>query len=323
MPKPFRLTGAAYRYPNDDDELDRMDLLHGMVKMLHGDKLHLSPLDNPQRILDVGAGSGIWAIEMGIYSSSPIMGTFYLCIANLHPLLGMLYPKAEITGTDLSPVQPNEVPENVHFFVDDATDGDWLWPPDHFDMIHTSHLAGSFPSFLSFMHTSFKHLKPGGYLECLEYDFTARCDDDTLPPPNPDGQSAYSYNDWIDYHKLSNRQLDPPRPIMIAAKLARWMREAGFVDVVEHINKVPMNKWPKDPRMKQLGAWNEANWLGGLAGFTYAPFGPGGLGWSKTEIEVFLVDVRKSIRNRRIHAYQNIYAVTGRKPHPGGVVPES
>jgi len=31
-----------------------------------------------------------------------------------------LFPEATITGTDLSPVQPNDVPENVYFLVDDA-----------------------------------------------------------------------------------------------------------------------------------------------------------------------------------------------------------
>lgn len=28
-------------------------------------KLHNAPLKNPQRILDLGTGTGIWAIEMG------------------------------------------------------------------------------------------------------------------------------------------------------------------------------------------------------------------------------------------------------------------
>lgn len=166
------------------------------------------------------------------------------------------------------------------------------------------------------MRTAHKYIKPGGYLECLEYDFNAQCDDGTMPPPNPDGHSAYAWHDFVDYHKRSNSALDPPRPVMIAKKFARWMREIGFVDVVEHIKKVPMNKWPKDPHMKQIGAWNEANWLAGVAGFTYGPFGPGGLGWSKSEIEVFLVEVRKAIQNRHIHAYMNMYVVTGRKPHP-------
>ncbi|KAK2766286.1 hypothetical protein FQN54_007803 [Arachnomyces sp. PD_36] len=274
-----------------------MDMLHGMVKMLYDGNLHLAPLKEPKRILDVGAGSGIWAMEMA-----------------------SLYPDTEIHGTDLSPVQPTEVPENVYFLIDDATEPDWLWPLDHFDMIHTAHLAGSFPSFLNVLRTAYKYLKPGGYMECLEFDFKPRCDDGTMPPPNPDGPSAYAWHDWHEYHKQANSIIDPPRPMMIATKLSRWMREMGLVDVVEDVRKVPMNRWPKDPKMKQIGAWNAANWLAGCSGLTYGPFGPAGLGWSKNEIEVFLVDVRKAIQNRRVHSYLNMHAVTARKPFPGEVV---
>jgi ubiquinone/menaquinone biosynthesis C-methylase UbiE len=32
-------------------------------------KLHLAPIgDHPQRILDIGCGTGIWAIEMGRFN---------------------------------------------------------------------------------------------------------------------------------------------------------------------------------------------------------------------------------------------------------------
>ena len=34
--------------------------------------------------------------------------------------VGDEYPEAEVTGIDLSPMQPNWVPPNVKFMVDDA-----------------------------------------------------------------------------------------------------------------------------------------------------------------------------------------------------------
>lgn len=52
-----------------------------------------------------------------------------------------LFPEATITGTDLSPVQPNDVPENVHFLVDDATEEDWMWVPNHFDLVHLANMG--------------------------------------------------------------------------------------------------------------------------------------------------------------------------------------
>ncbi|KAL2678450.1 hypothetical protein Neosp_009196 [[Neocosmospora] mangrovei] len=50
--------------PNDDEEQDRMDLAHHIYRLLIGGKLHLAPIgDNPQRVLDLGTGTGIWAMD--------------------------------------------------------------------------------------------------------------------------------------------------------------------------------------------------------------------------------------------------------------------
>jgi ribosomal protein L11 methylase PrmA len=38
------------------------DLAHHMYLMTLEGKLHLAPLENPQNILDVGTGTGIWAM---------------------------------------------------------------------------------------------------------------------------------------------------------------------------------------------------------------------------------------------------------------------
>lgn len=41
-----------------------MDLLHHIYGLLLGGKLHLAPIsDNVQRVLDLGTGTGIWAMD--------------------------------------------------------------------------------------------------------------------------------------------------------------------------------------------------------------------------------------------------------------------
>ncbi|KAL1847931.1 hypothetical protein Plec18170_008344 [Paecilomyces lecythidis] len=301
-----------------------MDMQHHLLKTIHGGRIFFAPIDDPARILDIGTGSGIWPIEMGTYNPSyghivcvcveifvnPFM---FLDINQLRPSAS-IFPGAHITGTDLSPVQPTEVPENVHFLVDDATERDWLWNPNHFDLIHTAMMTGSLPSFKDVMRKAFIHLKPGGYLECHEVDPKPLCDDGTMPPENPEGHSEYAFHDWFDYNERSSRLSDPPRQFRIAHRLARWMRETGFVDVQERIDKIPLNPWPADPEQRKIGTWWEANWLDALSAWSYKPFLA--LGWSKPEIEVFLVDVRRSIQNTNVHGYNNFYVVTGRKPLP-------
>ena len=61
---------ADYFMPNDEGEQDRLDLFHHMFLLLLGGKLYIAPLENPQKVLDVGTGTGIWAIDFAEWVSS-------------------------------------------------------------------------------------------------------------------------------------------------------------------------------------------------------------------------------------------------------------
>jgi methylase of polypeptide subunit release factors len=61
--------------PNDEQESDRMDVFHEMMLNVYEGKLHLAPIgDHPQRILDIGTGTGIWAIDMGMIRPFATLG---------------------------------------------------------------------------------------------------------------------------------------------------------------------------------------------------------------------------------------------------------
>lgn len=75
-----RFREGAYNFPNDDVEQEREDMKHAMVKLLCGQKLFFSPIgDNPQQILDIGTGTGIWVIES---EPSPFAFCMKNCIGN-------------------------------------------------------------------------------------------------------------------------------------------------------------------------------------------------------------------------------------------------
>jgi hypothetical protein len=92
------------------------------------------------------------------------------------------------------------------------------------------------------------------------------------------------------------------RPADTALQYADQMRAAGFEDIHQSLFKWPQNRWPKDPKMKELGMWTHADIAGGLSGLSMAMF-TRVLGWTAEELEVFLVDVRKEMRDTRVHAY--------------------
>ena len=109
----------TYFAPSDEDEQVRMDVQHGATMRATGYKLFHAPI-HPEKILDLGTGTGIWAVEMGDK-----------------------HPDASITGVDISPIQPNWVPPCVKFEIDDLED-QWTWRENSYDLIHSSQmLSGS------------------------------------------------------------------------------------------------------------------------------------------------------------------------------------
>ncbi|KAF5253561.1 hypothetical protein FANTH_1633 [Fusarium anthophilum] len=55
---------GAYLVPNDDEEQDRMDLGHHIYRLVLGGDLFLAPIgDKVKRVLDLGTGTGIWAMD--------------------------------------------------------------------------------------------------------------------------------------------------------------------------------------------------------------------------------------------------------------------
>jgi len=190
--------------------------------------------------------------------------------------MGDKYPNFDIQGIDLSPIQPTNVPPNVGFYVDDASEYDWNVEPGRFDFVHTRAMLGSFTSYGDIIKRALHYIKPGGYMESQEIMFTPTCEDGSMPPDWP----------FLDWTILSDEASEKGgTPLTIANKLKGWYEEAGFVDVREEVFKMPMNEWPLEPRLKKLGAVNELNWLAGIAGFTYKPF-QNVLGWTKDQIEV-------------------------------------
>ncbi|PQE32049.1 SAM dependent methyltransferase protein [Rutstroemia sp. NJR-2017a WRK4] len=152
---------GAYWAPNDELQNEHLDISHQRFLSMLSGRLFLAPIpDNIERVLDLGTGTGIWAIDFAD-----------------------LYPNASVLGTDLSPIQP----EN------DMTE-EWTYPTSHFDFIHIRSLFGSIPDWPKVYEQAFKHLKPGGFIEHIEPSLYLRSDDGTLAPDNPLNRFADLFN---------------------------------------------------------------------------------------------------------------------------------
>lgn len=97
-----------------------------------------------------------------------------------------------------------------------------------------------------------------------------------------------------------------------------WMRDVGFVDIQVKMFMWPVNTWPKDRFMKELGRWNQVNIAEGLEGFCLALL-TRALGWRKDEVDILVAKTTTDLRNKKIHAYFPMPVVFGRKPSSGEV----
>jgi hypothetical protein len=135
-------------------------------------------------------------------------------------------------------------------------------------------------------------MAPGGYLEMQDTDFPLHSQDGTLAPST----ALYQWGQKIsEGMKVFQREL-------AATKYKQYMIDAGFVDVVEVPFVWPQNTWPKDPKLKELGRWNLANSLDGLEGYSMALM-TRAHGMSPEAVQLMLVDVRKDMKDRSIHAF--------------------
>lgn len=257
---------GKYFMPNDIPEQERLDLQHSIaVRLFEG--LYLAPVVRPNRVLDIGTGTGIWAIDF----------------ANEHP-------ESDVLGTDLSPIQPEYVPPNCRFEVDDAED-DWVYS-ENFDFIHSRYMAGSISDFPAMFAKCYENLNPGGWIEFQDYYVKLQCVDDSLV-----GTALERWNDYIieGVKRMGKNAL-------ACAKYKTQMVDAGFVDVAEKKVALPGNQWAKGEDQKMLGAMQLENIMDGLHGFSIGLFTKM-LGMAAEEVELLLVDVRKDLRNTKIHFY--------------------
>ncbi|KAF4635770.1 hypothetical protein G7Y89_g2322 [Cudoniella acicularis] len=271
---------GAYWAPNDEVQNDQQDLAHHLWLLTLDNKLCLAPIENPQNILDVGTGTGIWAID-----------------------IADAYPSASVTGTDLSPTQPEWLPPNCSFEVDDVT-LPWTYRPASFDFIHIREMFGSIADWDELFSQAYHTLQPGGYIECAEHSVTPVSDDGTVGPEHVFTRYGNVMN---ELGRKKSKEFD------IWSQIRERVEKAGFVDVVETRSKWPMNGWAADSKFKDIGWWNQLRISQGIEGFALRSLTTVG-GWSYIEVQAFLGQIRAALKDRNVHGYLDVTVVYGRKP---------
>ncbi|EXL45061.1 hypothetical protein FOCG_13824 [Fusarium oxysporum f. sp. radicis-lycopersici 26381] len=273
-----------YWGPNDEQQNETLDIQHHVFTLAMDGQLHFAPLsDKIEKAVDIGTGTGIWAIDFGDQ-----------------------YPNTKVIGTDLSPIQPSWVPPNVHFEIDDFAQ-DWTFKDDSLDFVHTRWLIGSVTDWTALFKQAYMALKPGAWLESFEVNGFFESDDNTLPDKSALAQ-------WGMIFREGAKKLGSTASFAVVRdQLQRQaMEAAGFVNIQEKAIKLPTSGWPKDPELKKIGQFTRAaieNDIEGAVGFMATQ-----IGWSQDEIRVYAAHLRKELRSNQHHSYYRANVMWAQKP---------
>ncbi|KAI8623198.1 S-adenosyl-L-methionine-dependent methyltransferase [Xylariaceae sp. FL1651] len=269
--------------PNDAQHEETMDILHHVSTLLQDGKLTLARIDdNVQKVLDVGCGTGIWPIDFADQ-----------------------YPNAEVIGVDISPQQPQWIPPNLKFEIDDVTQP-WTYEPDSFDYIHMRWLVGAIPDWYALFREVFRALKPGGTFESKESSCMIQADDGTCP-------QGCALDQWGRVFWEAGKRFGRTFRVVEDDVQKKAMEAAGFVDIQVVNLKTPLGPWPADPKQKEIGQYNRLALEQDIEGFIVYMWTTI-MGWSIEEVSVYAAHLRRELRSPNFHAYYPQRVVIGRKP---------
>ncbi|HEX9036389.1 MAG TPA: methyltransferase domain-containing protein [Ktedonobacterales bacterium] len=206
------LRGVPYVLPSDMGEVNRLDFQHYMMRYaLHGN--FGAPVGrNPRDILDVGSGTGRWAIEMAQY-----------------------FPNAKVIGVDITPPAQDESrpgaearPANYSFVAGNILER-LPFADASFDFTHQRYMIGAIPrdAWPNAIAELARVTRPGGWVEVVEADTSSG-----------GGPALQQADAWVAA-VLARRNLD----IHLARQLGPWLEQAGLRGVTVRQVNLPLGQY--------------------------------------------------------------------------------
>lgn len=184
-------------------------------------RLNLAPL--PPTIhsaLDLGCGTGAWAINFG-----------------------EAHPECRVIGCDLSPIQPTLVPPNVEFLVDDIT-SEWVYS-HKFDYIHSRAITVGIRDWHKLVDECWRWLQPGGWIEFQEYHMPFVSDDGSI-------ENGPAFKLWNENMLAATNKAGTHLDAILG--VGEILKTRGFTSLGEAHTKWPLGPWAKGRREKKVGS---------------------------------------------------------------------
>ena len=263
--------------PNDSTEQTRLSIAYQTyLPILDGQLTSGLIPRTSKRILDIGTGTGDWAIAVA-----------------------ERFPNAEVIATDITSVfQPRNGPPNIFFELDDARD-EWTYA-DPFDFIHIRELGGAIEDWDKIYAEVSRHLKIGGSVEVVDHSRIHL----TQEPEN-------SYTS-IYTGALESAAEKAGRPLNLE-HLKKPMFERAELSVTKTKSfDIPLGPWSPDPRKKVAGKMALIAALEGLEAMSLRLLTKH-MGWTLESVRELCEQVKEEVMRPEAKAFVKVHFVTARK----------
>ncbi|HLZ20826.1 MAG TPA: class I SAM-dependent methyltransferase [Ktedonobacterales bacterium] len=196
--------------PKDDQEIHRLDFQHHLLRYtMRGN--FAAPISQPTSILDVGCGTGRWAIEMaGLFPTANVIG------------LDIVPPSTRVPG------YAERLPENF-LFVNGNVFERLPFSDGSFDFVHMRLLFTAIPAqrWPQVLRELVRITRAGGWVELVEGAL-----------PRNGGAAMDAINQWIA--EVSNRR---GINVEIGAQIGAFLQQAGLTGIVSRDIYLPIGRY--------------------------------------------------------------------------------
>ena len=219
--------GSPYLLPKDDGEIHRLDFQHYMLRYALRSN-YVAPIGQPRDLLDVGTGTGRWALEMALaFPAANVVG------------VDLVEPPADASADARKKRQPDIRPTNYTFVTANILEG-LPFPGMSFDLVHQRLLVGAIPAvrWQEVIGELVRVTRPGGWVELVE----------AAPPPDG-GQALRALSQWL-VTACDKRGLDA----VVGPKIGGMLQAAGLQGVSYREADLPIGRFGG-----RLGVLTETN----------------------------------------------------------------
>ncbi|KAK4506788.1 hypothetical protein PRZ48_000521 [Zasmidium cellare] len=261
---PATVEHPEYVLPNNAAESDRLDFQHILLTRTF-EGLHRAPLDTskPLRVLDIGCGTGNWAIDFAKQS-----------------------PQSQVIAFDVQEKGDwATAPSNCTFKVADLeTDETWSSLGD-FDFIHGRFIVIGVRDWHALLKRCHAHLLPGGFVEVQEFCMPCKSLDSK-------DEETSKFIAWSNSMVSVGNQIKLKLQIM--NDMPDLMKAAGIQGVDLKEFRMLTGPWMEDEEGKVLGRMGQQNLVQGMYGFGET-LHTKILGWSGEKYQGWVDGIRKEM----------------------------